>query len=54
MAASIAAFRQLGPRLGGGADPVVRRSMATIDVTIREALNMAMDEEMERDDRVSS
>jgi len=29
-----------------------RRSFATIDMTVREALNMGMDEEMERDDAV--
>ncbi|KAH8093627.1 pyruvate dehydrogenase [Aureococcus anophagefferens] len=29
-----------------------RRSMATVDVTIREALNMAMDEEMETDESI--
>lgn len=28
------------------------RGMATIDVPVREAINMAIDEEMSRDDRV--
>eukprot|EP00577_Skeletonema_sp_RCC1716_P030771 CAMPEP_0113418740 /NCGR_PEP_ID=MMETSP0013_2-20120614/26375_1 /TAXON_ID=2843 ORGANISM="Skeletonema costatum, Strain 1716" /NCGR_SAMPLE_ID=MMETSP0013_2 /ASSEMBLY_ACC=CAM_ASM_000158 /LENGTH=52 /DNA_ID=CAMNT_0000306011 /DNA_START=70 /DNA_END=224 /DNA_ORIENTATION=+ /assembly_acc=CAM_ASM_000158 len=29
-----------------------RRTMATIDVTVREAINQGIDEEMERDEKV--
>jgi len=42
----------LKPVARTGAWTMGRRSMASIDVPVREALNMAMDEEMERDEAI--
>ena len=47
-----APLRRLGMKAIPGTVTVARRSMATIDVTVRDAINQAIDEEMARDEKV--